>query len=289
MQNKSNQVLIAGGCEVMTKLLPEFFFRKGFATTLLLPEGIQCQKNENGHIKRLNFNSLKENHSLVNAKAYDYLIISGESRELDGEDLQNLTRFLLTHTQIKYKIGFVSQSSANENASFEKPLALLEAEKLLKAKSNSYLIFKPSLYMELLGFFIRGNQVTLIKEQQNPVHWVSGEDVAHSLIDYMVDPTEINKSVYIYGPEKYNFEDALTIISSLMDKKMRFDAISIAMLKSFARFSNNDRMVHISDLLEYYSNFQENDSYRYEKDAKLQRTSTCLEKWSKEYIKNHLS
>ncbi len=278
MQNK--KILIAGGCEVMIKVLPYLFLEKGFQPTLVIPDNVKCDGKTTQGIEYVRYRKLPEDLKNVLNEPYDYLLISGESKELSNDVLLQMVQFLTKNVNVKYKIGFISQSSVREHSGFDKAQVLLDSENWIKNCSRSFIIFKPSLYMELLHFFIRGNQITLIDDQHHPVHWVSGNEAAQCVRSYMLNNQANNQSVYIYGPEKYSFKDALTIYSSALKKNMRFDKVTIGMFKSFARFSNNEQMFHIAEMLDYYSSFHENGNYKNETNAHMHQTQINLAMWA---------
>lgn len=240
------------------------------------------------HINYIESNVLHENPGCLQDTCYDYIIIDGESSEFNGEDeliqlISNIISVINEHT----KIGFISQSFVSqENTTVEKANNLYKCEQLLIKQKNPYIIFKPSLYMEVLPFFIRGNQATLIKDQKYAIHWISGEEVASLVMQYTKDGRMKNKTVYLYGPEQYTFEEALSVYSSVVKPNVRFDRISMSMFKSFAMFSNNNQLKEVADKFEYIISFKENGAYQHEKDSFLHEGRTYLEDWAKKFIKN---
>ena len=76
------------------------------------------------------------------------------------------------------------------------------AEDIIVNCGMPYTIFRPSWFMESLKFFVRGNSLSIIGKQQNPLGWVAAEDYARMVsAAYKTDDAK-NKKFFIYRGKK---------------------------------------------------------------------------------------
>lgn len=279
------QVLLIGGCSILTEYLTGNFTDKNFEVTLLANEDLDCQLQKKFDISHIPCNFEDLEISTIENNSFDYVLINAESKDFTPGTLQKTTDTILRGVKTTNKIILISQSAVGKHdLTNDKATTMHFIEEKVQTHGSPYLIFKPSLFMELLKFFVRGNQVTLITDQKYPVHWISAQEAAAYISKTIFNQELKNRTIYLYGPEKYNFQDALSVYTSMMEKEVRFDPISIAMFKSFAQFSNNKSMMNVAERFQYYSSFAENGKYLDDENCMLYKASVDLKSWSRETL-----
>jgi len=156
------------------------------------------------------------------------------------------------------KITYLSGSSvAKERSWFPATRAKLKAEQAVIDSGLDYTIFRATWFMESLPFFVRDRQATVMGRQPHKYHWLAAEDYAKMVArSYLLDEA-IGKTLTVWGPDAYTFEEALEIYCQQVDPEIRVTRVPLGVLSFFALITFSRPLKEILPLMRYFEKIGE--------------------------------
>ena len=144
----------------------------------------------------------------------------GDNNPVRVDDLGN--RYLIDAARdagVKQFI-FISIQGASSQHPLEFFRIKFAIEEYLRASGLSYTILRPSAYMELWGELIgepilKQGKVTIFGSGENPINFISVDDVAEMIYLALADPRALNRSIDIGGPENLTMNQVAGIFEAL--------------------------------------------------------------------------
>ncbi|MDQ2913594.1 MAG: SDR family oxidoreductase [Chloroflexota bacterium] len=128
-------------------------------------------------------------------------------------------------------------------ASADSPMELFRmkyaAEQDLKRSGLSWTIVRPTSYMETwLGLIavplLQSGKVRIFGRGQNPINFVSANDVAGVMETAVMDPAKRGAAIDVGGPEDLSFVDFVRVVEEAMGKKGATSHVPLPMMKAMA-------------------------------------------------------
>jgi len=147
----------------------------------------------------------------------------------------------------------------------------LEAENLLKASKQPYLVFMPSWFMETMSMFVQKNRLVRIGPSNQPIHWVSAQDYAQHVSKAYQNPACRSQRISIYGPESLTMAEAFSRFAQ--HHQLKQTHIPAWLAKIIGRLSGDPTLIDVADLTVHYDRTGEKNV------PNTLRTTTTLSTW----------
>ncbi|PQJ78992.1 SDR family oxidoreductase [Polaribacter porphyrae] len=119
-----------------------------------------------------------------------------------------------------------SGAGADSSSTFKMPKVQGTIDDLVKQSGMNYTITKPTSFMQnFVNFFANDikNGTLYMPAGQGKLGWVDVRDIAAVNAEILKNPNAyVNQELTITGAENLSFEDALSIVSSVLDKKVNY-------------------------------------------------------------------
>ena len=99
-------------------------------------------------------------------------------------------------TGIEYLTTISGASVDEKNTWFPVIKAKYAAENYIKTSDIPYTIFRPTLFMESLPLFVRGQKASVIGNNPHKYSWIAAKDYAQMVADAYVHQSAKNKTVF---------------------------------------------------------------------------------------------
>jgi uncharacterized protein YbjT (DUF2867 family) len=109
-------------------------------------------------------------------------------------------------------------------------------EEYLRASGLSYTILRPSAYMDLWGELIgepilKQGKVTIFGSGENPINFISVDDVAEMICLALADPRALNRSIDLGGPENLTMNQVAGIFETLRGQEAEKRHVPLAAMR----------------------------------------------------------
>ena len=276
------------------------------ATGMIGGKIVKSFLNNNFHVKILTRDKQKarkkldENYDFFEGDVLDKNTLVGLFKDIDGVyvHLNDFDESTLYKTFVEgvgnivelakfHKVNrFIFRSASivrEQNKWFPSVAARLESEKLIRNSKLEYTILKPGYFMEVLKFFLRGNQASIIGEGKNRYNWLSGDEYADEVIKVYNNKSYTGETLYLFGPEALRLEEALQKYCNVLKPNARFNSLTHDMMWSISRFSNNKKMGFMADFIKFMDSSSDNFEEAGKNDNVLMLAST-IDQWLEQYV-----
>lgn len=215
-----------------------------------------------------------------------HISIKGGPSEADFDRADHLGVKRIANTAKATGVKHVTLTSAyavsDEKADTPESKSKVKGEAALKACGVNYTIFRCSWFMESIPLFVQGNSISLIGDQKHPLHWIAAEDYARMVSkNYLLDEN-INRDLYIFGPEAYTMRQAMEIYISLAARHLKVSPISTRMLSTLGTLTFNSEWKSMATLMKHYEKYGEDGSPE-EANRLLGAPQLTLQKWCEQF------
>jgi uncharacterized protein YbjT (DUF2867 family) len=215
-----------------------------------------------------------------------HISIKGGPSEADFDRADHLGVKRIANTAKATGVKHVTLTSAyavsDEKADTPESKSKVKGEAALKACGVNYTIFRCSWFMESIPLFVQGNSISLIGDQKHPLHWVAAEDYARMVSkNYLLDEN-INRELYIFGPEAYTMRQAMEIYISRAARHLKVSPISTKMLSTLGTLPFNSEWKSMATLMKHYEKYGEDGSPE-EANRLLGAPQLTLQKWCEQF------
>jgi uncharacterized protein YbjT (DUF2867 family) len=136
---------------------------------------------------------------------------------------------------------FISAYSAGQDHAVDFFRIKYSVEEFIKLSQVPYTILRPTAFMETwcarLGRQVmNGETVTVFGDGNNPINFISVEDVAKFIVVALEDPCLCNQTLTIGGPQNLTFNEVIAAYEGIKGKKSRKKFIPAMQLKLANRF-----------------------------------------------------
>lgn len=175
-------------------------------------------------------------------------------------------------------ISMISTASAYPKNDFRTDTqAKLQAEALIKQSGINYLVYLPSWFYETLNLFVDEQQITMIGDSTQKLHWLSAQDYANAVVESYKQPALHNRRLTLFGPEALTIKQAATKFAQTLKYSMSY--LSFKEAREIALQSGDEQFIDDVDLLDYTEKVgEEVDSTTLEHPLSF---STTLDSWLK--------
>lgn len=182
------------------------------------------------------------------------------------------------------RISYLSGTSVTaENSWFAGTRAKLAAEAAIRASGVPYTIFQATFFMETLPRFVRGKRASILGQQPLLWHWVAAADYARMLSQAYVTPAAANKTLHVFGPERWTMRQALEIYGRIARPDVSVGAIPFWMAELIARLSRDTELRATLPFFRYSEKVVEAGAPG-EANALLGAPTTTLEQWCRQHV-----
>lgn len=118
------------------------------------------------------------------------------------------------------------------------------AEKIEKS-GIPFTIFCPSCFMENLSELqIQGEKLMHISKTNSKNYWISGQDFGKMVAKAVLNPSALNKTYWIQGPEALSLDQVSnTFVANYQKKTLKIQGAPLGVLKIFGLFSKDVRFM----------------------------------------------
>jgi uncharacterized protein YbjT (DUF2867 family) len=179
--------------------------------------------------------------------------LDGDSIEqVDGEGQQNLIKAAKGAGVEQFV--FISFPGAKEN--FPLQDAKRSVERALKESDMDYTILQPTCFMEVwltpaLGFDAAAGQARIYGSGENPISWISYQDVAKFAVAVVHNPAARNKVIKLGGPEALSPLEVVNIFEDLTGKKFSLEHVPEKALMQQKAVAADSRQQSFAGLMLY--------------------------------------
>jgi uncharacterized protein YbjT (DUF2867 family) len=145
--------------------------------------------------------------------------LSGFVPERDG--MRNILAALAPGSRVP--ILKLSEIDAEHHGPFLDLRLKFESEQRIKESGHSYLLFRPTWFMESLpDLLTQGQYLVVAGWQAHPVYWVAGEDYGQMVAAALQLPVEqMSRTLTIQGPEPLTLDQAASTYRRIADPRLR--------------------------------------------------------------------
>jgi len=171
-------------------------------------------------------------------------------------------------------------STCEENAWFPGTRAKLAAERAIAASGVQFTIFRCTMFMELLPTLVRDGKAMVLGHQPVPWHWVAGTDYAAMVSKAYATPESAGKTLHVYGPEAWTFEEALRIYQPICAPDTTITKMPFWALRLISWMPGNGELRRVGlPIMRYFTKVKEIGDAA-EANALLGAPMTTVHAWS---------
>lgn len=203
-------------------------------------------------------------------------------KDYDRIENQGTLKIVLAakESNVKYITLISGTSVKEENAWFPITKAKLSAENYVKNSGIKYTIFRSSWFMESLPLFVRGNKASVVGSNPNAYHWIAANDYAQMVSETYRANKAVNKTLYVYGPEKLTMLEALQIYCKEKHPNITPSVVSTNTIKMIGTISFNAKLKTMARFFNYFEQISENGDAK-ETEIIFGETRTKIADWIK--------
>ncbi|WP_209403764.1 SDR family oxidoreductase [Pseudozobellia sp. WGM2] len=177
-------------------------------------------------------------------------------------------------------ISYVSGATVcKENTGMPFIKAKYQSEQLIKASGISYMIFRPTWFMESLALMIRDGKANVMGKQPLKLRWIASRDFGERLVNAYRHIENINQEFSTYGPESLTINEALEQYIKVKHPTIKKVANApFWLLKILAFVSGNKQLKEFIPMFEYFEKTKEAGSPDVS-DRLLGKSKTTLQQW----------
>jgi len=269
------KVLVIGASGLLAKPVIKHFDKEGFQVKLFSRTVATKMFEKNYEIVQGDvFNTSDLEKAMEDCDAVHITI--GQLDE--SEAVKNIVR-----TSLRQNITLLSYISGasvkKENMWFPMIENKWKAEQIIKESGISYVIFRPTWFMESLSLMVRDGRAVIIGKQKNPVSLVAADDLAHMTVNAYKNKTAYNKTFYIYGPEQFLLKEALEKYCNIVHPEIKKVSVIPAWVMKFIGFiTGNKELKEVAAMFSYFEKVKE-DGNPEEANKILGKPQITFNKW----------
>ncbi len=150
-------------------------------------------------------------------------------------------------------ISYISGDTVKEeNAWFPMIRNKLAVEKAIENTGKNFIIFRPTWFMESLPLYIKNNKAYHLGTQDLSFHFVAAEQYAMTVVKAYREPRAFNKKLYIHGPEKITFYQALKSYCQVFHPQAKISRLPLALAQFIAFVSYSHELSDGVKLMKYF-------------------------------------
>jgi len=178
--------------------------------------------------------------------------------DIQSTDLDGITS-LIEAAQVNHVSQFIYTSFAT-NADIDFPLqnAKLEVEQKLKESGLDYTILRPSYFMEVwlspaVGFDPANAKAVIYGTGQNPISWISLQDVAQFAVASLDHPAAKNATLALGGPEAVCPSDVIRLFEHANGSSFELQFVPEEALQAQQAAATDAMQQSFSGIMQYYA------------------------------------
>lgn len=184
------------------------------------------------------------------------------------------------------RISFISgATTCDDNSWFPLCQSKLETEKILQDSEISYIIFRCTMFFELLPFMIEhSGRPTVLGNQPTKWHWTAADDFSRMVsASFRTAPAD-NKILHVRGPEALTYKEAFDIYLKASGSDESASILPFWVARIISWLPGMSDLRNILPLMKYFAKTHEHGDPS-EANELLGKPTTTLQDWTKEHCK----
>lgn len=282
------KILIIGGTGMLGEPVARKLHQDGYDVRIL-SRNVDSAKEKFGETFEVVKGDIEDLQSLSNAMENCYGVHINLNGGPGPEDYDRVfNRGTLNIIDAAAKLGIqrltmiTGTSVAPENAWFYITKSKLKAEEAVIKSGIPYFIFRPSWFFESLPLFVRDGRASEVGKQKTPWRWLAVADYAQMVSKSYGLEDNLNKCLYIHGPELFTLKEALVRYCRVRHPEIKVSSVPIWLVSTIATLSGKAPMKDMVRMMAYFSKTPESGDPS-EADRLLGKPLTTLDEWLKQF------
>jgi uncharacterized protein YbjT (DUF2867 family) len=162
---------------------------------------------------------------------------AGGLRAVDRDGNLNLVRAAAGAEVGRFVLLSIHDASATDSLALGRAKAAAETE--LQRTPMAAWVVRPTAYMETWAGLVGGpilasGKARVFGRGRNPINFVAASDVAPIVVQAVVDPSPVGRTIEVVGPEDLSFDAIVERFADLLGRPIAADHVPLPMLRLLA-------------------------------------------------------